>query len=424
MLRKLFKQAVFLLSMQKAYIWILVILVTALIFTLGSVIFYLSSDVGFSSVSLAECKILEQNSENGIDIVFFGKEKDAERYMDYFLNFDPFDDFKERFNFYYIDNYKAECEIYKGIALLCYSRELLKKAGSCPNDFIAVLEDSEASLRSSSYVNVMSINLRHPMSVLTHEFGHVFANLAEEYTPAKIPRGALNCPAGCSEFEGRENGCFVGCSENEKIRSIENGIMRTLRADDFGNFNDWIFVNRINEESSAERDGGTNAERGGDGARGAEEGGNEKDFGEGLDINSAPQFDTLIVGRVVDESRVDCSGERYYLIEGRIVNGRMEILRRNVQEGCVGGNGYGGFSYQIVLEDGEIIGEERFNPELIFTSAPGEDEIDGGVFDSDRNFFLRVPIVENSDELEILLEEELLAEVDLYDIGGRACLVE
>lgn len=196
--------------------------------------------------------------------------------------------------------------------------------------------------------------------------------------------------------------------------------MRTLRSEDFGSFNDWIFVNRINEESEGGGAGDVGDAADGDGAGR----GNERDFEDDADINAAPEFNTLIVGRVVDGERVDCSGERYYLLEGRVVNGRIEILNKNVEEGCIGGNGYGGFSYRMILEDGSIVGEDSFNPELIFTSAPGEDEIDGGIFDSDRNFFLRVPIIENSEELEILLEQELLAEVGLYDIGARACLVE
>ena len=389
----------------KWYVWVFLLLGVMIIVLIGLII-YTVGGIGLSGVELEECGVL-QNNNGKINIVFFSEKKDAEKYVNYFLNFYPFVDFQNAFNFFYINSYKPKCELYKGIAILCYSRELIKKAGSCPNDYIVVLEDREQSLRSSSYVNVMSINSRQPLSVLAHEFAHVFANLAEEYVPAKIPRGAPNCPGDCSGFEGRENGCYDGCSETEKIRSIENGIMRTLRSKDYGSFNDVFIIGRINEESSGEEAVGVSPS-------------------EEPTINTF--MDPLIVGRAInDEGRADCSREKYYLIEGRLSDENIEVNSRSVEMGCIGDNGYGGFNYDLIMKDGGSLKGGKFNPELIFTAAPGSDEeglIDGDVFVSDRNFLLRIPIIENSRELEIMADEILLGSINLYDIGGRACLLE
>ncbi len=130
-------------------------------------------------------------------------------------------------------------------------KNLIKKAASCPHDYIVVLDEMDAKIRSSAYQNVMSINTKHPKSVFLHEFGHSFANLAEEYTPAKIPRGSENCQKSCDKFEG-EGSCFKGCSNTNYYRSIENGVMRTLSTDDYGIYNDNLISELI--EKSVPKD--------------------------------------------------------------------------------------------------------------------------------------------------------------------------
>lgn len=365
-------------------IWLFSFL-SLLIVVLFGLIFFSASNLGLSSVDLEECKTLSEGANDGTNIVFFSTRGEAKKYMDYFLGFEPFDQFNDRFNFYYIDSYKPECEIYKGVALLCYSKELVAKASSCPNDYIVVLEDMTASLRSSSYVNVISINTRHPMSVLAHEFGHAFANFAEEYIPAKIPKGARNCVEECLGFGGLEDGCYAGCSEANMIRSIENGVMRTLKSEDYGNFNNAILVERIGEEGW----GGS------------------------------------ITGNVVEDG-VDCYDEEYYLIEGGIKNGFIDIGAKSIESGCVGNNGNGGFAYSVILSDGETLDADSFNPELIFTIGPEDEsgEKNGAVFDSDKNFFLKIPLIKGSQKLEIRnLDGSLLNSVNLYDIDRRLCQI-
>ena len=366
---------------HKWYAIIFIIFVIAIVVFGGFV--YFSVTFSPASIDLEECKTLKNDGGN-INIVIFGDKKSAEKYMNYFFNFKPFNSLKEKFNFFYIDNYIPECEIYKGIAILCYSKELIRKAASCPADYIIVLNDAESSLRSSSYVNLISLNINHPLSVFAHEFGHAFANFAEEYVPAKIPRGALNCVKQCSEFGGIENGCYEGCSQQDYIRSIDNGVMRTLKSEDYGKFDESILEDRI------------------------------KEYGDS----------SILTGAVIQGIK-DCTKEKYYLIEGNYAHGEIRINKKSIETGCVGTNGYGDLKFDVLLEDGSKVDNGKFNAEWVFTSAPGEDMVDGEVFENEGKFYLKIPVIENSRELEIKdINEIILAEASLYDIGRRLCLIE
>lgn len=335
---------------------------------IGIAIFYIDRDVGLSDVELEKCEALEENNENGIDVVFFGEDKEsALDYIDYFFNVNPFSIYRDRFNFYYVAGYYPLCEIYKDVAILCYSRELVKKAGSCPNDYIVVLNDDEGDdIRSSSYMNVMSLNAKHPKSVLIHEFGHAFVNLAEEYVPAKIPRNSAgNCVADCAEFEGKNDGCYQGCSLGEYSRSVENGIMRTLRTDNYGKFNEWVVVSKIEKLTSS---------------------------GEG------------ITGKAVGDVSRGCASQGYLLIEGEVVDGEIEISGKEFVAGCYGENGGGGYSAEISLEDGNVVdvGKGGFNPLEIFTDEPDKspDELNegemvmmsGDTFDNSAPIYTDAPV--------------------------------
>ena len=326
---------------------------------------------------LEDCQILKENGPGKINVVFFANKELVEAYVNFFLDTSPFDKNKEAFNFYYITNYKPECELYKGIAILCHSKELIKKAASCPNDQIIVLEERDNTIRSSAYQNVMSINQNHPKSVLTHEFGHSFANLAEEYTPAKVPKGSENCVSECSEFQGETDGCFEGCSKTNYFRSINSGVMRTLSSNSYGIFNEQIVLERITENTQS-----------------------------------------TITGSAI-ETGIDCLNQEHYLIEANYSQGEITLIEKTLEPGCVGNNGAGGFNYQIIKEDNTTILEGEFNPELIFTTSPGE--IAGEVFEQEGTFLLRIPVIKNSKTLQILEADNLLTNISLQDIGVRPC---
>ena len=111
----------------------------------------------------------------------------------------------------------------------------------CPNDYVVVLTDMKRHLRSSAYQNVMSLNINHDKSVILHEFGHVFANLADEYVPSIIPWGSKNCVKNCQDFEKQGvGGCFIGCSQDDYSRSTESSVMRTLSTVDYGELNEGL----------------------------------------------------------------------------------------------------------------------------------------------------------------------------------------
>lgn len=281
--------------------------------------------------SFLDCKTLEVNDENGINLVFFSSKEQTEEYSNYLFSVEPLNELKNKFNIYYIDNYHATCDIYKGVAILCYSKNLLRKAASCPNDYVIVLEENEDDIRSSSYLNVMSINTKHPLSVMVHEFGHSFANLAEEYIPAKIPRGSENCQAECTDFEAETNGCFEECSDASYYRSINAGVMRTLSTKQFGVFNEKLVMDSFDEQYKGS--------------------------------------DSGLTGRIIDD-KDDCSDKVYY---EAILNDKGEVIGKSKQVGCA----------PPPLEDG------KFDPNLIFTDGwkkeenveiPGEQTIVGETF--------------------------------------------
>ena len=333
------------------------------------------------NTTLEECNTLKNNGEGSTNLVFIGSKELSEKYMDFFLSTSPFKENKGEFNFYYIDSYEPKCDLYKGIAILCYSKELIKKASSCPNDYTIVLENEQSRIRSSSYMNVMSINTQHPMSVLTHEFGHAYINLAEEYVPAKIPAGSENCVNECDKFNSETNGCFTECSESSYVRSIESGVMRTLSSNSYGIYNENLILKKLNSQKS-----------------------------------------TLITGKAISNQE-NCNEQEYYLIEANYKNNEISLIDKSLEDGCIGDTGQGIFNYNLIKNNQEIIHGTSFNPELIFTDAVGIEYIDGETFNNEGNFLLKVPVIPSSKSLSILQDDNELISIDLTDVGVRACKI-
>lgn len=346
------------------------------------IFFLVFSKVSFSpQTNLETCNILNENQGSKFNIVFFAEKQEAEKYSGLLLNTSPFNQNKQAFNFYYIDSWKPACEIYKNIALLCYSKELIKKSSSCQNDYIIVLEDKPGNIRSSSYMNVLSINTNNPEKVLIHEFGHAFANLADEYTPAKIPRGSKNCVLECSEFPDNDGICFGGCSKPNYLRSINLGLMRTLNSDTYGAFNENLILSKIAETPGKK-----------------------------------------LTAMAISEDKA-CTSQEYYLIEGRYLNEKINIFNKSLETGCVGKNGAGGFDYRITGQDNSVIQQNEFNPELIFTDTQNAEIISGETYESSINFILKIPVISNAEKLSILIENKTLAETSLKDIGAIPCKI-
>jgi hypothetical protein len=345
----------------------LVIFITII---LGLIIYLIFSSPKFSP-ELEECKSVYYNSENAINILFFSEKDIAKKYADFLFEMSPFLENKEKFNIYYIDTYNPECEIYKGVALLCYNREIIRKASSCPADYIVSIKKEGSNIRSSAYMNVMSINQNHPLTVFPHELGHALAFLADEYVPATLPKKSENCVLECDEFENPD-GCYEGCSKSDYYRSIESGIMRTLSSKEFGSFNSQVILNYL------------------------------------------PKNKKTITGKIIQET-TNCEG--YYLIEGIYKDKEIKIIGRTIEQGCIGENGNGEFEYNFIFKDTTEEFSSNFNPELIFTDY----EEGGEVLESNISFFLRIPIIKNLEKVEILKDDIKLTEINFLDIDSRPC---
>ena len=179
--------------------------------------------------------------EGKIGITFLGDIELAKEYAQFLINSEPFSNFKEDFSFYQTGI--SECKIIDNNILFCYNKNSVKNAANCPTDYIVALSDSGNS-RSSAYGNFISLNIKQPKSVLLHEFGHAFGNLADEYVPSSIPRGSRNCQKTCDKFIISE-GCFGGCSKSDYFRSSSSSVMRTLSTSNYGELNLELLKNEL-----------------------------------------------------------------------------------------------------------------------------------------------------------------------------------
>lgn len=357
----------------------LVILIPLMVI-LFLLLFY-SSPQNSPVLNLEECRNLQYNGADKINLVFFSDKLTTKQYSDFIFTISPFNNYKESFNIYYIENYTPKCELYQNIAVLCYSKELIKKASSCPNDYVIVLKEESPNIRSSAYMNVMSLNTNHVLTVFAHEFGHVFANFAEEYTPADIPKGSKNCQAKCISFNNKSDGCFEGCSKENYFRSVDNGIMRTLNSNEYGSFNEKVIIEKLLIKNSK------------------------------------------ITGKAIN-SEVDCNSQKYYLIEGRYFEDKINVIEKSIEVGCIGSSGTGPFTYKLILSNtSQATGE--FNPELIFTDIQNKEqnELSGQTYSSDQIFLLKIPIIPNGEKIEIIKDNEKISEIKLNDIGFRPCKI-
>jgi hypothetical protein len=201
-----------------------------------------------SSLSPEECRTIIKNSGNKkIDVVFLTdnvEENIINKTIDFFLNSMPFSENKEKFNFFYAG--KSNCKVVNNEFVFCYSRDAIKKSSVCPNDYVIVLTNQSQRIRSSAYINFISLNIFSTDSIVLHEFGHVFANLADEYAPSIIPFGSKNCRKNCSYFNNIE-GCYNECSEADYYRSSENSLMRSSMTPEYRKLNTLLIENNLNK---------------------------------------------------------------------------------------------------------------------------------------------------------------------------------
>jgi len=125
------------------------------------------------------------------------------------------------------------------------------------------------------------------------------------------------------------------------------------------------------------------------------------------------------IGKAISNN--NCEDQKYYLIEGSYNKNSITLIDKTLEVGCLGKNGAGNFKYELKISSGEVLTQNDFNPELIFTAAPGEQQILGEVFQSDIPFFLKIPIINQAEILTISEDNNQLVEIRINDIGARAC---
>jgi len=356
-------------------------------FIIGLILSLLIIYIYFSSVKLSpetrefsECNSLYYAEKGKLNIVFFSSMDITKSYADYLLSIPPFDEYANEINFFYIDDYSPVCETYHGIALFCHSKELVRKASVCPSDYIVVPKSEETEMRSSAYMNVLSINTNSPISVFAHEFGHALASLDEEYISSKPSFYSKNCKDSCNEFS--KGNCFTGCSDNAHFRSAENGLMRTLYSNSYGEFDENIIRNEIRD------------------------------------------YDSLITSNVVNDI-TNCNEEEYYLIGINYALEKPYLESKSLERGCVGSNGNGEYSFSIEGGNSVAINYE-FNPELIFTDnqEEGEETIKGEVYNFEGISYIKIPnligiknvIIYDENKNEVL-------KIPFVSEGERACRI-
>ncbi|MEK6918406.1 MAG: hypothetical protein AABW73_00015 [Nanoarchaeota archaeon] len=366
------------------------IAIIIILFSLIIILFNKGFVVGNSPPDWSSCKVLQNNGDDKISVVFLSSEANAKKFSDYLFSVEPYKSHREYFNIFYVDS-PITCEIYNGVAVLCYSRDNVKLASVCPNDYIIAVKDGyDKSVRSSTYMNFVTLNSAHQPLVVSHEFSHALANLADEYVPASIPKGSYNCVSSCQDFSGLV--CYPGCSKSDHFRSVDYGIMRSLTASDFGDFDSQTIISSISDQLFKISNGRV----------------------------------SLTTHAVSDSLSPDCSSQKYYLFDGHYDdNGVMVIDGKSLESGCVGGSGFGYYDYSLFLDDGELYSDGSFNPEFIIAESQdsGDSQIVGDYFVSDKQFYLKVPVVDNSRSLVISSGEEVVSQVYLNDDYSRFCKI-
>jgi hypothetical protein len=349
-------------------------------------------------VLLEECYPVMYSGAEAINLVFFSPKEEAQRYADFLLETTPFNQHAGKFNVFTISDYEPECEYYKGIAILCYSKDLVRKASSCPNDYVVVLREESSYLRSSAYLGVMTLNSNHPLTVFLHEFGHVFANFAEEYfvQGGKIPSGSKNCQKECENFGETNDGCFQECTTGTHYRSVKEGVMRTLSSNFYGVYNELLLSNQI-----------------------------ERSFGESQVWYNKVEKSSKVTGSAValENVEVNCREKNHILIG--IKDG--EAVSEERVKGCANSGGAGAYSVSLTGKDGSEI-KRSINPENIFIDWDGEKEegVDGAFLIEDATYYVSVPISDEIVGADILDNEgEVITEVINSNKFLRSpCLVE
>ena len=215
---------------------------------------------------IEECTSVFYTSEpdQGVDIVFLGQaystteefKSDVYEYInDVFFGLEPFHSERDKFNFYMVDDFQDLGCTFDGY-VICNSFKVKRLASRCPHEHIFILIDRNKikdlirPIRSSAISNIANINTADKPSVLMHEFGHSFVDLADEYVDSYYLRIRFdgekypNCDnAVCSKWSGMQGtDCLKGCSTEGYYRGTEDSLMRSLSEEYYGPINEKAII--------------------------------------------------------------------------------------------------------------------------------------------------------------------------------------
>ena len=257
---------------RKTRWWPFAIFIGIVLIGLGYLFFAPGNDVRFTSEPTTGCVVMQDRGhyDESINIVFLGTEYenvedfrlDSERFMLSFLSVVPHNKYKDRFNFFRIEDFgDYGCEY--DDAVVCDPKKVQKIATACPGQDMNVVLVSRDKvnnffkhLRSSAWYNLVSVNSVDDPLVLAHEWGHIGPDFADEYVfGGKINWDAPNCDpnfATCPMFsEVSEAECHLGCVNEEYSRSVYYGIMSNYwKEPTFGAYDEWYIEKFLLETTS------------------------------------------------------------------------------------------------------------------------------------------------------------------------------
>ena len=234
------------------------IFILIIVVSLGFLFFTPDENVRFTSEPTTGCIVMQDRGDysNSINVVFLGTEysdvdnfrEDTYKFMESFLGVVPHDKYKDRFNFFRIEDFgEYGCEY--DDAVVCNPKLVQREAIKCPGQDMNVVLVSRDKvnnffkhLRSSAWLSMISLNSVDDPLVLAHEGAHILYDFADEYEyGGKITWDAPNCDSdlACPKFsvvEGSE--CHVGCVNSENSRPAFYDIMSNYWKSDkcFWNF--------------------------------------------------------------------------------------------------------------------------------------------------------------------------------------------
>ncbi len=308
------------------------------------------------------------------------------------LTYEPLKSYASRFNFYIVNqSFDLECKQgCQGVSSLvcCNNNKVAAAASQCPADQIIVLRDSSDFCGSaSSYAKIC--NAWNPGQVATHEFGHIFGGLGDEYSYAQTYPGyeaaasvypncdIKNCPKWIS-FWG---GCFSGCGVSQFYRPTEKQCIMYTYVDRFDDVDSRHLVSLLDEYK-----GGATQE-----------------------VAAPPLEDTYVLDLNYKDGKL--AAENVYV-----------TLSKSPDRKALRSVDYVG---KLISFEGRTLSEFKFEfPRVEWPAMPRENESDlshSPIILNETNYTLLAPYLENAERLEVYdLKNQRVLSVDLGYLA-RTC---